>query len=205
MEPTNFLKFTANIVVKDWTAHGKFLLETAAAMAVGVLLVMHFGPGPELARGILVGVGVVSPYAFAQLCFFIQRQHGLLQSLIVPPITPTQLVLAKYASAFSMALFVVNAPGIFLSDFSFVGYLNIGVLLLTSICMAVAVVSTQPWAPLAPILVVLFPYLYARPLLVNSFRWIGAHRTGVSITAVCLIPLIVYGSALVFEYDMRRR
>src|SRR5690348_11250971 len=182
MEPIKFLKFTANIVVKDWTAHGKFLLKMAAAMAAAVLLVTRFGPGQELAWGILVAVGVVSPYVFAHLCFFIERQHGLLHSLIVRPITPAQVVLAKYASAFSMALFVMNAPSIFLADFSFVGYLNIGVLLLTSICMAVAVVSRQPWAPLAPVLIALFPYLYARPLLMNSFRWIGAHRMGVSIT-----------------------
>jgi hypothetical protein len=161
MASTNFLEFSFRIIAKDWIAHGKFLLGIAAAMTIGILLVMRLGPGAELARGILVGVGVVGPYGFAQLCFFIERQHGLLKPLMIPPVTPAQLVLAKYASAFSMALFVVNVPGIFLGDFAFVGYLNIGVLLLTSICMAVVVISTQPWAPLAPIWIVLLPYLYA--------------------------------------------
>ena len=204
MESAGFFKFATKIVSKDWNDHGKFLLGIAAAMAVGILLVMRLGPGADLARGILVGVGVVSPYGFAQLCFFIQRQHGLLKRLLIPPITPTQLVLAKYASAFSMALFVVNVPGLFLGDLAFVCYVNIGVLLLTSICMAVVVISEKPWAPLLPIWVVLLPYLYARPLLVSSFQWVAAHSTGVSVVAICLIPFIIYGSTLVFETDMRR-
>lgn len=204
MESLTFLKFAISITAKDWRAHGKFLLKIAAAAAVGILLVMRLGPGAELARGILVGVGVVGPYGFAHLCFFIQRQNGLLRPLMIPPTTPTQLVLAKYASAFSMALFVVNVPGIFLGDLVFVGYLNIGVLLLTTICMAIVVISTQPWAPLAPIWIVLLPYLYARPLLQGGFQWVAAHGTGVSIVAICIIPFLVYGSALVFESEMRR-
>jgi hypothetical protein len=204
MELARFLKFSINIVAKDWNAHGRFLLGVAAAMAVGILLVMRLGPGADLAKGIIVGVGVVSPYGFAQLCFFIQRQHGLLKPLMIPPITPTQLVLAKYASAFSMALFVVNVPGIFLRDFAFVCYVNIGVLLLTTICMAVVVISAQPWAPLVPIWIVLLPYLYARPLLQSGFQWVAAHSTSVSVAAVCLIPFVIYGSALIFETDMRR-
>jgi hypothetical protein len=202
MGSTSFLKFTIGIIAKDWSAHGKFLFGIAGAMAVGILLVMRLGPGAELARGILVGVGVVGPYGFAQLCFFIQRQNDLLRPLMIPPITPTRLVLAKYASAFSMALFVVNVPGIFLGDFAFVGYVNVGVLLMTSICMAVVIISTQPWAPLAPIWALLLPYLYARPLLQSGFQWIAAHRTGVSITALCIIPFIVYGSALIFESEI---
>jgi hypothetical protein len=204
MESISFLKFSTSIIAKDWKAHGKFLLGIAVATAVGILLVMRLGPGADLARGILVGVGVVGPYGLAQLCFFIERQNDLLRPLMIPPITPTRLVLAKYGSAYSMALFLVNAPGIFLGDFRFIGYLNIGVLLLTSICMAVVVISTQPWAPLAPIWIVLLPYLYARPLLQGGFQWVAAHSTGVSMTAVGIIPFIVYGSALVFESDMRR-
>ena len=204
MDSAGFLKFATNIVGKDWNEHGKFLLGMAAAMAIGILLVLRLGPGQELAKGIIVGVGVVSPYGFSQLCFLIQRQNGLLKPLMIPPITPTQLVLAKYASAFSMALFVVNVPGVLLGDFAFVGYVNIGVLLLTSVCMAVVVISTKPWAPLVPIWIVLLPYLYARPLLQSGFQWVYAHSMIVSVAAVCLIPFIVYGSAMIFETEMRR-
>jgi hypothetical protein len=201
---TSFLKFSIGIIGQDWNAHRRFLFGIAASMAVGILLVMRLGPGADLARGILVGVGVVGPYGFAQLCFFIQREHGLLKRLIIPPITPTQLVLAKYASAFSMSLFVINVPGALLGDLAFVGYLNIGVLLFTSICMAVVVISTQPWAPLVPVWLILLPYLYARPLLQSTFVWVIAHSTGVSVAALCIIPFIMYGSALIFEADMRR-
>ena len=193
-----------SLIVKDWTDHGKFLLGIAGAMATGIILVMKLGPGADLAQGVLVGVGVVGPYGFAQLCFFIQRENGLFRRLLKPPITPTQLVLAKYASAFSMALFVENVPGLFLGDPKFVGYLNIGVLLLTTICMAVVVISEQPWAPLAPIWIILLPYLYARPYLQGVFQWVIANKAGVSIAALSLIPFIIYGSTLVFENDMRQ-
>ena len=204
MESTNFLKFSINLIIKDWADHGRFLVAIAIAMAAGIIVVMKLGPGADLAQGILVGVGVVGPYGFAQLCFFIQRENGLFRRLLKPPITPTKLVLAKYASAFSMSLFVINAPGLFLGDFRFVGYLNIGVLLLTTICMAVVVISEQPWAPLAPIWIILLPYLYARPYLQNLFQWVIANRTAVSVAALSIIPFIIYGSTLVFENDMRQ-
>jgi hypothetical protein len=205
MAATGFFNFTAGIVTKDWNTHGKFILKLAAAMAVSISLVMRLGPGQDLAKGILVGVAAVAPYGLSQICFFIERQNDLLKRLMVPPITPTKLVLAKYASAFSMALFVINVPGVLLNDLAFVWYVNVGILLLTSITMAVVIVSNQAWAPLLPVWVVLLPYLYARPLLVSTFHWVAAHSTGVSVVALCLIPFIAYGSAWFFEHAEYRR
>jgi hypothetical protein len=203
MAATGFLNFTAGIVAKDWNIHGKFILKLAAAMALSILLVMRLGPGQDLARGMLVGIAAVAPYGLSQICFFIERQNDLLKRLMVPPITPTRLVLAKYASAFSMALFVINVPGVLLNDLTFVWYVNIGILLLTSITMAVVIVSNQAWAPLLPVWVLL-PYLYARPLLVSTLQWVAAHSKSVSALALCLIPFIAYGSALFFEVEERR-
>jgi len=67
------------------------------------------------------------------------------------PITPTQFMLAKFASAFSMAIFVVTLPGVLLCDFWFVYHANIGALLMTSLCMAAVVISDEEWVRLFPL------------------------------------------------------
>ncbi len=58
------------------------------------------------------------PYGFVHFCFVIPRQFGLLKRLLTRA-TPAQLLFAKYASAFSMALFIVNIPGLMLRDLDF--------------------------------------------------------------------------------------
>jgi hypothetical protein len=204
MPTRGFFNFTAGIVAKDWNTHGKFILRLTGAMALAILLVMRFGPGRDLARGILVGVAAVAPYGLSQICFFIERQNDLLKPLMVPPITPAKLVLAKYASAFSMALVVINVPGVLLNDLEFVWYVNIGILLLTSVTMAAVIVCNQAWASLLPVWAVLIPYLYARPLLASTFQWVAVHSRGVSVAGLCLIPFIACGSALFFSLEERR-
>ncbi len=201
MDSAGFVKFASQIISKDWKRHWKPMIATVTGMALGVLFVMRFGPDPAMAKGIIIGAGVVCPYGFSQLCFFIERQHGLLKQLLIPSTTPTQLVLAKYGSAFSMAVFVVTVPGILLRDLAFLCYMNIGVLFMTSICMAIAVLSDIPWATMLPVWIVLFPYLYTRRSLDNLFRWVIPHSTAISIAGVCLIPMIIYVSAVRFQMD----
>ena len=201
MNSAGFLKFAIYIIRRDWKQHGKTIVGTVIGMALGILFVKRFGPDPGIAKGIVIGAGVVCPYGFSQLCFFIERQHGLLKRLITPPITPRQLLLAKYGSAFSMAIFVVTVPGILFRDVAFLCYVNIGVLFLTSICMAIAVLSDLPWATLVPVWIVLFPYLYARHSLDTLFQFAASHTMPVCIAGLCLIPLIVYAAVLRFEMD----
>src|ERR1051325_3317787 len=116
MQAPEFLKFAGQIIVKDWKQHGKAMLGTVTGMALGILFVRRFGPDQAIAKGIVIGAGVVCPYGFSQLCFFIERQHGLLKKLMMPAITPRELLLAKYGSAFSMAIFVVSVPAMLFWD-----------------------------------------------------------------------------------------
>src|SRR5262249_6938544 len=97
-----FLKFATHIICKDWKQHGKMLLGTVIGMAAAILLVRRFGPDPAMAKAIVIGAAVVCPYGISQVCLFIERHHGLLKKLMTPAITPRQLLVAKYGSAFSM-------------------------------------------------------------------------------------------------------
>src|SRR5262249_28298057 len=104
------------------------MIGTVIGMTLGIIFLRWFRPEPAIAKSIVIGAGVVCPYGISQLCFFIERQHGLLKELMTPPITPKQLLLAKYASAFSMSVFVVTVPAMVFRDVAFLCYINIGVL-----------------------------------------------------------------------------
>jgi hypothetical protein len=197
MESNGFAKFTAMIIRKDWKLHGKALLGLVCGMIVVILAMMRLAPDVNFAKGVVVGVALVVPYGLAQLCFFIERQHGLLR--IFPPATPFQLVLAKFASAFSMILFIVNIPGVLIRDPRFLFRLNMGALFMTSVCMAIVVISDQAWASLLPLWIVFLPYLYARPQIDELLHWAAAHGVALSVAGLCLIPLIVLWSALNFK------
>jgi len=203
MQSTGFAKFTATIIRKDWKQHGKLPLGLVCGVIVVILARMRLAPGVAFAKGVLIGVGLVVPYGFAQICFFIQRQYGLLR--VIPPATPFQLVLAKFASAFSMALFIVNIPGVLVRDPGFLFYLNVGALLMTTVCMAMVVISDQSWASLIPLWIVFLPYLYARPQVEGTLRWAASHGVVLSVAALCLIPLIVLWSALNLKMEPARR
>ncbi|PYS45668.1 MAG: hypothetical protein DMG13_31590, partial [Acidobacteria bacterium] len=88
-----------------------------AALALGIFAAMLLPPGAQVGKGIFLGATLVYPYGLAHFCFVIPRRAGLLR--LLTPATPVQLVLAKYASAFSMALFTVNIPGLMLRDLDF--------------------------------------------------------------------------------------
>ena len=199
MQSSGFANFMVKIIRKDWKQHGRMLLGLVGGMMLVMLVMMWLTSGLVFAKGVAIGVGLVVPYGFAQLCFFIERQHGLLR--VIPPTTPFQLVLAKFASAFSMALFIVNIPGVLLRDLRFLFYLNVGVLLMTTVCMAIAVISDQAWASLLPLWIVFVPYLYARRQIEGTLRWAASHGLALSVAALCLIPLIVVWSALSFKME----
>jgi hypothetical protein len=123
---------------------------------------------------------------------------------LLTPTTPIQLVLTKYVSAFSMALFMVNIPGLVLRDLQFLFYLNAAVLLMTALCMAAAVISPERWAPLIPLFIVFVLMNYLRPQLKEQFDWIAAHPTAASIIALSAIPVIVYCSVIVFKNEVAK-
>ena len=157
---------------------------------------MLLPPGAQVAKGIFLGATLVCPYGFAHFCFVIPRGFGLPKRLLTPA-TPLQLVLAKYASAFSVALFIVNIPGLMLRDLGFLFHANAAGLLMTT----AAVISPKPWAPLIPLWVVFIPWFYLPAQLKEQFGWVADHATAASIAELCAIPVIMYYSAMVFQLE----
>src|SRR5436309_9483479 len=73
---------------------------------------------------------------------------------------------------------------------------NAAVLLVTTACMAAAVISPKPWAPLIPLWVVFIPWFYLPAQLKEQFGWVAAHATAASMAVLCAIPIIIYHSAI---------
>jgi len=57
-----FVKPT-QIIAIDWRAHRKFLLVSAAGLALGIFAAMLLLPGAQLAKGVLLGATLVYPSA----------------------------------------------------------------------------------------------------------------------------------------------
>ena len=51
------------IIAIDWRAHRKFLLVSAAGLALGIFAAMLLLPGAQLAKGVLLGATLVYPSA----------------------------------------------------------------------------------------------------------------------------------------------
>ncbi len=190
---------------KDWVEFRKAIILISLGLLVPVFMVRAGAPRPDFARGMMGGVLLAGPFLFAQSCFLTERQHGTLQFLLALPITPSELVLAKYASLFSMTLFTVNAPGLLLGDPAFLFYANTASLLLASLFMAATVISDKPWAAQLPLWFVIMATMPLEPLLrkfypdgLRQIAWIAAHHTWIACGALALTPLIVLGSIWIF-------
>src|SRR5262245_93653 len=92
-----------NIIRKDWREYNRPLLLLTAGMFLSALASRRWD---EFSHGMMAGILIASAYSFASFCFAIERQRGTLQLLLALPVRPSQVVLAKYASLYSMALFV---------------------------------------------------------------------------------------------------
>src|SRR5262249_1560479 len=109
---------------------------------------MRSSRGAELAKLIVVGSIVVVPYIFPHFLLIVPLQYSVVKKFLSQT-TPVEFISIKYVSALSMALFMVNIPGVlFVRDADFLIHLNCGVLLLTSVCMFTTMISTRPAAPL---------------------------------------------------------
>jgi hypothetical protein len=196
-----FIKLTINVVRSDWTEFGKFIIRGAGAILICIAVFRRLPKqGPDIVKGLLLGMTCASTYGWAQFCFTTQRYRGTLKKLLEKN-SPMQVVISKYVSAFTMSLFMMNIPGLLMRDPEFMFYLNSGVLLLTALCMAAAVMSKQPSAPLIPLFVVAIPTLYLREQLKDQFAWIAANATLCCVVALGAIPFIIYFSGKSFEAE----
>ena len=196
-------RLTINIIRKDWFEHRKVILSLTAGMFVPLII---SGGRTDFAKGMMIGVLIGASYGYAHFCFMAERQRGTLQLLLSLPVHPLDLVIAKYASLYSMVLFTANVPGVFLRDFRALFLLNSLVLLLSSICMAATVISDKPWAPMIPLWFVLIFFMPIRKLLeqfypdgLSAYLFVTSHVMLVAALALISAPVIALISALYFE------
>ena len=130
-----------NIIRKDWAEYWKTVILLTAGMFLPLLVITG---SKDFSQGLMAGIIISGSYGYAHFCFMTERLRGTLQLLLSLPVRPFNLVLAKFASLYSMALFTANVPGIFMRDTRLLFLLNALVLILSTVCMAATVVSEKP-------------------------------------------------------------
>ena len=196
-------RLALNIIRKDWLEYRKPIALLTAGTFIPFVVSNR---SSDFFRGMLAGVLVSASYSFAYSCFISERQRGTLQLLLSLPLKSFELVLAKYASLYSMALVTANVPAIFLGDLRLVFILNAFVLLFSTVCMAATVVSEKPWAPMVPLWIVLVFFMPIPKILstfypngVRLYDLMASHVMLLAALAIGLAPLIAILSAIWFE------
>jgi hypothetical protein len=196
------MRLAVNIVRKDWQEYKKPLLGLTASLCATIIFT-KFVPlrSESFTRGLIMGAVMGGCYGFAQTCFYNERQRGTLGFLLSLPVTPVRLVLAKYASVFSMVIFCVNVPGVLLQDFQFLAFANVAALFLSTLCTAATVISGKPWAPQLPLWIIVVVAIPAPriPGFLAAARSLASHSTWLAVVALSLIPIIALASALIFS------
>src|SRR5919198_6044271 len=106
-------RLALNIIRKDWLEYRKPIALLTGGMFIPLMVANR---SSDFSKGMLAGVLISASYSFAYSCFISERQRGTLQLLLSLPLESFELVLAKYASLYSMALVTANVPAIFLGD-----------------------------------------------------------------------------------------
>jgi len=192
-----------NIIRKDWLEHWKLVALWTAGSFVPVLIPIG---SAGFRQGMLSGLLVASSHGYAYSCFVAERQRGTLQLLLGLPVRSFDLVVAKYASMYSMVLLTANVPGSFLGSSRALLFINAFALLFSTICMAASVVSDKPWAPVAPLWIVCIGFLPLTAFMErynsNNFSLAQLVTPPVILLAefvIVLAPMIALASALWFH------
>ena len=171
-------------------------------------LLVRFAPGrsEDFARGLLAGLLAGAGFGYAQFCFLNERQRGTLELLRSLPVDARQLVLAKYVSLYSMVLFTVNIPALFVPDLTVIYVVNAAALSLATVFMATTVISDKPWASQIPIWILLVFIVPIQRLLtryypdgLELFEAFVSHPVLLASLALVLIPVLVSFSLIVFQ------
>ena len=197
------LRLAINIIRKDWFEYRRTIFLLTAGMFVPILIAN--GPA-DFSKGMLAGLLTGGSCGYAYSCFMVERQRGTLQLLLSLPVRPFDLVLAKYASLYSMCLVTANLPGLLLRDIRVLFLMNTLILMLATVSMAATVVSEKPWAPLVPLwLALIFPLPIQKLLKkfypggLGAFAFITSHVILIAAFTLFLALLIAFLSALYFE------
>jgi hypothetical protein len=197
-------RLAINILKKDWYEYKRPILMLTAGMFAPLLFTQN--SSSDFSKGLMGGILIAGSYGYAYFCFASERQRGTLQLLQSLPVRSLDLVLAKYASLYSMSLFTVNLPGAWLKDIRLLYLMNASVVLLATISMAATVVSDKSWAPTIPMWVVVVGFIPIRASLdklkpngLGLLDGLSRHPMLFATAALCLAPVIAVLSALYFE------
>jgi hypothetical protein len=207
MRSTGFPHLACHIARKDW-AEARWVV---AGLTIGLLvpaLLVRFAPGEseDFAKGLLAGLLAGAGFGYAHFCFLNERQRGTLGLLLSLPIEFRQLILAKYVSLYSMVLFTVNVPAVFVQDLRLVYITNAAAISLATIFMATTVISDKPWASQIPIWFLLVFILPIQRILeryypdgLEAFEVISSNPVAVASISILLSSLLVIISVLLSE------
>ena len=191
-----------NIIRRDWSEFNRPVLMLTVAMFVTVFLTRL---SPDFSRGLLAGLMISAGYGYAQFCFFTERQRRTLDLLLSLPIRPQNLVLSKYASAYSMTLFTVNVPDVFLGNARELFLINAAAIFMATLCMTPTVLSEKPWATQVPIWIFVLVVFPAKTLLAQHFpaayamlAAAGSYPMLLATSALVLSPMVAVVAALAF-------
>jgi len=201
------MQLALNIIRKDWTEYRKIIFLLTAAAFVPVIAA---GISAEFAKGAMLGVLVGATYGFAQFCFIDERQRGTLNLLLSLPVHPFNLALAKYAAMYSMVFVTANIPLLFVWDLRAMLVVNALGVFISTLSMAAAVVSENPWLPQAPMWLVIFIAVPSDDTLrqylpgsLELFHWSALHTILLSVIALFVSPLIAILSCWIFSRQNR--
>jgi ABC-type Na+ efflux pump permease subunit len=191
-----------DLIRKDWFEYRRLIALFTAGPFVPLLMTNR---SSDFRQGMLAGLLIGAAYGYAYMCFLVERQRGTLQFLLSLPVRPSDLVLGKYASLYSMVLFTVNVPGLFFGNLQTMLLINAFVLLLSTICMATTVISDKPWAPAIPLWIVSIGFIPASAFVEKFYpdglllHLLASHLILLAAFAIVLSPMIAIASAAWFE------
>jgi ABC-type Na+ efflux pump permease subunit len=192
-----------SIIRRDWSEYKRAILVLTAGMFTPFLLA---GPSADFSKGFMTGLMISAGYGFAQVCFFSERQRRTLDLLLSLPIRPRNLIISKYASLYSMTLFTVNIPGVFMGDFSALFLANAASIFVATLSMTPSVLSDKSWAPQLPLWSLLLVILPARrvvtrfwPAGVGLYTAMSSHVLVLAAAALISAPMIALLAAIAFE------
>jgi hypothetical protein len=148
------------------------------------------------AKGLMLGLVSCTGYFFGHSCFTSERRLGALCMLLSLPVSPLQLVLAKYCSCLSITFLVITVPSLVHHDSLVLYRSNSLALFIATVFMATTVVSEKPWAPQVPFWILM---LLLSPLKRVPLRHLTLHPDLIAFFMLLSIPPVIYLSARIFS------
>ena len=212
MNPSNRYNGTfVALMRRDWMEYSKAVPIIVVGLSLPVVMKVRGDGKPEFVQGMLYSFIVCAGWIYAQSCFLNERLRGTLDMLLALPLRPSELVLAKYLSIYSMVLLTINIPLVALRDLHLLLIANGAALFLATIILSGTILSSAPFAGQIPILVLLGLTFITEENLQNYYpqgvpilHWVTVHTSFLAILGLLLSPMIAISVAFLFQYRQSR-